>query len=122
MTYLWLALGGGAGTAARYAVSGWVDSRLGAGPLGIFVVNVLGSFLIGFLAALSEERFLVPLEVRRFLAIGVLGGFTTFSTLSYETLKLVQTGSLLSAAANGLGSLAAGLLAAYVGFALGRAV
>jgi CrcB protein len=64
----------------------------------------------------------VPVEVRRFLAIGVLGGFTTFSTLSYETLKLMQTGSFLAAAGNGLGSLAAGLVAAYFGFVLGRVV
>jgi CrcB protein len=107
---------------ARYALSGWVDGRFGAGPLGIFVVNVLGSFLIGVLAGVSEERFLVPVEVRRFLAVGVLGGFTTFSTLSLETLKLMQLGSYLGAAANGLGSVAAGLLAAYLGYALGRVI
>lgn len=122
MSYLWLALGGGLGTVGRYALAGWVDGRFGAGPLGIFAVNVLGSFLIGFLGTVAEERFFIPVEVRRFLAIGVLGGFTTFSTLSYETMKLVQTGSFASAAANGLGSLAAGLVAAYVGIVLGRLV
>jgi fluoride exporter len=122
VTYLWLALGGGLGTAGRYALAGWVDGRLGPGPLGIFVVNILGSFLIGFLGALAEERFFLPLEVRRFLAIGVLGGFTTFSTLSYETLKLVQVGSFVTAAGNSVGSIVVGLAAAYLGFVLGRLI
>lgn len=81
MTYLWLALGGALGTLGRYAVSGWVYDRLGPGPLGIFVVNVSGAFLIGLFLELADGRALISPGLRQFVALGVLGGYTTFSTL-----------------------------------------
>lgn len=122
VSYLWLALGGALGTVTRYSVAGWVDDRFGPSAWGIFAVNVTGSFLLGFLAMLAEERFMLPADVRRFALVGFLGGYTTFSTLAYETMRMAQLGSFGSALANGLGSLAAGLVAAYVGMILGRLV
>lgn len=120
MAYLWLGLGGALGTIARYSASGWVDGRFGAGAWGIFFVNITGSFLLGLFATLAEERFVVPVDVRRFLAVGFFGGYTTFSTLSFETMKMAQVGSFGAAATNGLGSLIVGLAAAYLGMVLGR--
>lgn len=120
MTYLWLALGGALGTLGRYAVSGWVYDRFGPGPLGVFVVNVTGAFLIGLFLELADGRALLSPGLRQFLALGVLGGYTTFSTLSYETMKLLETGDVAAAALNGLGSLAAGLAAVYAGTVAGR--
>jgi CrcB protein len=120
VTLLWLAAGGALGTLGRYAVSGWIDGRFGPGPLGIFVVNVTGAFLIGFFGTLAEDRFPIPPDLRHLVAVGVLGGYTTFSTLSYETMKLIETGDLAPAALNGLGSLLAGIVAVYLGMSAAR--
>jgi CrcB protein len=120
VTWLWLALGGALGTLGRYAVSGWVVDRFGPSPVGIFVVNVTGAFFIGLFVTLADGRLLVPPHVRQFIAIGVLGGYTTFSALSYETMQLMETGDFGAAALNALGTLAAGLAAVYVGTVVGR--
>ncbi|GAB4252555.1 MAG: fluoride efflux transporter CrcB [Thermoleophilia bacterium] len=120
MAYLWLAAGGALGAVGRYSLAGWVDDRFGAGIWGIFVVNVTGSFLLGLFATVAEERFLIPVELRRFVAVGFLGGYTTFSTLTFETMKMAQLGSFGWAFVNGAGSLAAGLAAAYLGMVVGR--
>jgi fluoride exporter len=116
----WIALGGALGSVGRYGLSWWVAQRLGPGPLGIFIVNITGAFLIGFFIAATESRFTLSLEARRFVAIGVLGGYTTFSTLMYETLVLIENGDLPRAAAHSLGSIAVGLVAVYLGMVLGR--
>lgn len=121
-TYLWLALGGALGTLARYALSGAIASRYGPGPLGIFIVNISGAFLIGLFLVLAQDRFLVSPDIRRFVATGIMGGYTTFSTLSYETMRLVEDRDYLMATANGVGSLLAGLLAVWLGMTLARIV
>jgi CrcB protein len=121
-TYLGIALAGGLGAAARYAVDGVVGRRASGFPWGTFVVNVSGSFVLGLLFVLFVERFQVSPWLRSTLTIGFLGGYTTFSTLSLETYRLIEDGSHSLAAANALGSLAAGLLAVYLGIVLGRAV
>jgi fluoride exporter len=118
--YLWLGVGGAIGTVARYALSGWIDARFGANPLGIFVVNITGAFLIGLVMAVTEDRFLIPAQARQFITIGLFGGFTTFSTLTYETMRLLETGSFATAMLNIVGSLMAGLVAVYAGMSLGR--
>lgn len=122
MAYMWVALGGAIGAVSRYALSGWINAWFGPGTLAIFVINVSGSFLIGVFMTVAEDRILISPDIRRFVAIGVLGGYTTFSTWMYESMQLVETGDYLRATANGLGSLIAGLVAVYVGMVVGRLV
>ncbi len=114
-------LGGGLGAALRYWLSGSIYRLVPPTfPYGTLAVNVLGCFGIGFLMALIEERFVVQPQLRVFLTIGVLGGFTTFSTFSYETVALLREGSLVGGALNAVLSLAGCLLATMVGNVLGR--
>jgi len=116
-------IAGAIGTMARYGLDGLISRRFpGAFPLGTFAINVTGSFLLGFVFTALTERFMVGPGTRSALTIGVLGAYTTFSTLSLETVRLIEDGAYLIAAANALGSLAAGLLAVYVGIVAGRAV
>jgi CrcB protein len=122
VTLLWLALGGAIGTVARYAVTVSVNQRAGIGPWGTFAANISGSLLIGFLAVLFNDRIEVAPDVRRFLIIGVLGGYTTFSTLAYDTARFIETGELERALLNAGGSLVVGVLAVFLGMALGRAL
>jgi fluoride exporter len=94
-------VGGGIGAAVRYWLSGSVYRFVGPDfPYGTLLVNVIGCFLIGFLMACFEERFTVQPTLRVFLTIGILGGFTTFSTFSYETLMLLESGNYLRGTAN----------------------
>ena len=118
-----VALGGALGAAARYTFGGWVAGRTGDGfPWGTMVVNVSGAFLIGLVLALSLDRAMIGADWRLFLTTGILGGYTTFSTLSFETVALMEKGSWALATANMLGSAAAGVIAVVVGLALGRAL
>ncbi|HSQ21518.1 MAG TPA: fluoride efflux transporter CrcB [Coriobacteriia bacterium] len=113
------ALGGG----ARYVLGGWMVERWGASfPWHTLVINVGGAFLLGLLMALSAERGLMTPQVRLFLGVGLLGGFTTFSTLSYESIALVERGLIVQGAANMLGSAALGLVAVVAGLLVGRAI
>ena len=113
------ALGGG----ARYVLGGWMVERLGASfPWHTLVINVGGAFLLGLLMALSAERGLMTPQMRLFLGVGLLGGFTTFSTLSYESIALVERGLIVQGAANMLGSAALGLVAVVAGLLVGRAI
>ncbi len=118
--YLWIALGGALGSMARFASTEWVQARWPTGfPWGTLFVNVLGSLVIGILAALSETgRWQLPLVARQFLMIGVLGGYTTFSSFSLQTLMLMRNGEMVSAGINALASVSLCVLAAWCGFAL----
>lgn len=116
-------VGGGVGSVLRYAMSGWVYALMGTDfPYGTFAVNVIGSFVIGLFLTISEDRFLVSMDMRALIAIGVLGGFTTFSTFTYETLELFRSGSYFTAAANIVGSIIVALVAAWVGHMVGKLV
>jgi len=118
-----VALGGALGASARFVVGGWLTDRWGAGfPWHTFAINVGGAFLLGLLMSLSLERGAVGPSWRLFLGTGILGGFTTFSTLSYESLALMAEGSMARGLANMFGSGAAGLVAAWLGFVAGRIV
>ncbi|MGE0114771.1 MAG: fluoride efflux transporter CrcB [Steroidobacteraceae bacterium] len=119
-TYLWIAFGGALGSMARFASAEWMQARWSAAfPWGTLFVNVLGCLAIGMLAALSESgRWHLSLIARQFLMIGVLGGFTTFSSFSLQTLMLMRSGALLSAGLNVLASVALCLFAAWCGFTL----
>jgi fluoride exporter len=120
MTYFWVALGGALGSVARYASSTAFARWLGAGfPYGTLFVNVAGSFAIGLLAALvaGDGRPLLGTDARAFVLVGVLGGFTTFSSFSLETLELARSGALGAAVANVALSFGLCLLGAWLGFA-----
>jgi CrcB protein len=121
LTYLWIALGGALGSAARFFCAEWIVTRWpGAFPLGTLFVNVLGSAIIGMAAALgeSDSRVQLPLLIRQFIMIGVLGGYTTFSSFSLQTVMLIRNGAWLLAAVNAAASVFLCVLAAWAGFAV----
>jgi CrcB protein len=125
MTYVWVALGGAMGSVARFACSTAAARWLGAAfPWGTLFVNVTGSFAIGLLAALvaADGRPLLGGDARAFVLVGVLGGFTTFSSFSLETLALARTGALGAAAFNVALSVAMCLAGAWLGFAAAGAL
>ena len=122
VSILLVGTGGFIGSAARYAASGAVH-RLIPGfsfPWGTVFVNVLGCFLIGLVATLVQSRQLLTPETRLLVMIGVLGGFTTFSTFGYETFALLRDGEPLRAFANVAIQLIVGLGAVWLGFSLAR--
>jgi CrcB protein len=123
VTYALIAIFGAAGAVSRYALDGWVsDLTHGQFPWGTFVVNLVGAFPLGIVVALTTERLILSSDWRVALGIGFLGSFTTFSTYTYETVKLAEDGVIGLALMNSIGMLALGLLAAVLGLALGRTV
>ena len=123
MIWVLVALGGGVGSVLRYGVGRLSVHYLGPTSVwGTFLVNVTGSFALGFFIALALERVAIPAQVRALIAVGFLGGYTTFSTLSLESIQLLESGETLRAVGSLLGNLVLGLLAAYLGLLLGRAV
>lgn len=120
---LLIGLGGAVGTIARYQLDGWVQRKLGAAfPYGTLAVNVLGSFLIAGIMYVGLRTEVLPPTVRIALTTGVIGGFTTYSTFNYETLRFLQGGAwgagLLNLIVTVLGCLIAGLL----GWTAGRMI
>jgi CrcB protein len=123
MAYLWIALGSALGGVGRYWLSGVVAARWGeAFPLGTLAVNVSGSFAIGVLAAWMEPegRFWIGPAARQFLMLGVLGGYTTFSSFSLQTMNLARDGEWLYAGANACLSFVLCLTAVWLGYLLGQ--
>ena len=121
--YLFVFLGGGIGASARYWLSGAVYRFLPTDfPYGNLVVNTAGCLLIGVLVSSMEERFLVQPGVRVFLAIGILGGFTTFSSFTYETLALFRDGESLRASVNIFSTVIGCLGATWMGMQLGKLI
>jgi CrcB protein len=117
--YLWVGLGSALGGMARYLVSGVVAQAIGETfPFGTLVVNVAGSFVIGVFVALTgpDGRLLLDPHIRQFVAVGLCGGFTTFSSFSLQTLALVQDGEWALAALNVLASVVTCLLAVWAGW------
>ncbi|MCC7205434.1 MAG: fluoride efflux transporter CrcB [Phycisphaeraceae bacterium] len=109
-------VGGGLGSMLRYLIGGWTQHLAGITfPLGTLTVNVIGCITIGFLATLFTGPYLVREEVRLALLIGVLGGFTTFSSFSWETLALAQGGQWTLAGLNVLLSNGLGLVGVWAG-------
>ena len=114
-------VGGGVGATLRYWIGGAVYRVMGSDfPYGTLLVNVLGCLIIGLLMPVFNERFLVQPKLRLFLTIGMLGGFTTFSTFSFETISLLREGSYLDGGANILSSLLICLGATWMGIVLGK--
>ena len=112
--------GGFLGALARYGLSGLVQRHvaLSAFPFGTLAVNLLGCFAIGLLAGLADSRQLWGPEFRLFALIGVLGGFTTFSTLGYETFAMLRDAELLRAAANVGMHIIGGLTLVWLGYSI----
>ncbi|MBI5473459.1 MAG: fluoride efflux transporter CrcB [Ignavibacteriae bacterium] len=121
MKYLIVFVGGGFGAACRYWMQGVVYALFGSGfPYGTLSVNVIGSLLIGLLMSVFEVRFVVQPMLRVFLTIGVLGGFTTFSSFSYETMALLRDGSYALGLLNVAGSVILCLAATWIGLTAGK--
>ena len=114
-----VAAGGAVGSALRYLLAKWIGQPDGL-PIGIFAVNVVGALLLGLLATLFLERVEFSPNLRLALTVGLLGGFTTFSTLSVDSLQLLNDGRWGWALANLAVSAIAGLGAAWLGQQLGR--
>jgi CrcB protein len=118
-----IAAGGAVGSVLRYWMSAWVHSFAGRGfPYGTLAVNVLGCLLMGFLFALFVERLSSDSAVRAGILIGVLGGFTTFSSFSIETFNLLEDGLWLKAGINAGASLVLCLAATWIGVITARAL
>ena len=121
MRYLVIGLGGFLGANARYLLGTWIMVRYGTGfPYGTLVINVTGSFIIGFFLVLISERLALHPNWQFFFAVGFLGAYTTFSTFSFESITLLQEGAWGLGLANMVGSVVLGLLAALAGMAVAR--
>ena len=119
--YLLIALGAALGANARYLVGVWAGNRLGADfPYGTLIVNIIGSFVLGFLLILGTGRLQLSPEARLLLAVGFLGSFTTFSSYAVESLNLWREASLWRSLLNVVGNNLLGLLAVILGAALAR--
>lgn len=117
-----IAIAGAAGALARYELDGFISQRATAFPWGTFAINISGALLLGFVFSLLTERVTLDPSIRSAITIGFLGSYTTFSTLSLETFRLIEDGAVGLAAANAIGSLGAGILAVYVGVVLARVI
>jgi CrcB protein len=116
-----IAAGGAIGTLLRWQIGSWVEGANGGiFPRGTLLVNVSGAFIAGLLATLLLERFELPVELRTAILVGVLGGYTTFSAFSVDTLNLTNEGEWAVAALNVAASVAAAMVAVWVGQAVAR--
>ena len=121
MRYLLVLIGGGAGALARYVGATAIMTRFGGRfPLGTLVINVTGSFLIGFLMTILTERYRLDPAWRLFLVVGFLGGYTTFSSFEWETFTAVRDGALWTGLLNVVTSIMLGYVAVWLGCVLAR--
>jgi len=119
LVLLVVAVGGGVGAALRFVLDGVVKARVTRFPLGTLLINVSGSLVLGFVTGLGEAGTLAAPMVA-VLGTGMMGGYTTFSTASVETVQLLRSGKTRLAVLNGLGMLVVSVGAAALGLQLGR--
>jgi len=123
MKILWIGAGAFLGAILRFLLQTWATDRWGPDfPYGTLIINVSGSLVLGFFITLVTQKVAVSLEWRAFVTVGLLGGFTTFSSFTIETLNLVQMGRWLPAAFYLTGNVFLGLLGAFLGIVLARAL
>lgn len=123
MNIVYVALGGALGSVARYLLSAAVHRYAAAHfPYGTFTVNIVGCAVFGLIIGFAEHRIDFTPAVRAFFLIGVLGGFTTFSAFTFDTLELLRTAAFLRAAINVLGQIALGLAALWLGYILSKSL
>ena len=122
MRILIVGLGAGLGGVGRYLLQGWILERTGPSILALFVINLSGAFALGLVTTLAVERNLISPDIRLLLTTGFLGGYTTFSSWMLESFQLLETGNILRASVNIIGSAAVGLVAVYLGIVAGRIV
>ena len=121
MKIVYLGIFGGLGCVSRYLVSGWIYTLGGRWlPYGTLAVNVIGSLLLGLIMEGSLRSTLLSAELRFAVTVGFIGGFTTFSTFSYETMRLMEEGSFVAAGANILLNVIVCIVAVLVGVYLAR--
>jgi len=122
-TIIGVGLAGAMGALSRYGLEGMVSGRFqGSFPSGTFVVNVTGSFVLGFIFVVLTERVTASADLRTSLTVGFVGAYTTFSTFSFETVRLIEDGAWSTAALNVAATVVFGLIALWCGLTLGRAV
>ena len=121
--FVWICLGGAVGTGLRYLTGGVAARWLGADfPYGTLIVNVVGSFLIGLIQQVGTTSLLIPETTRLFLTVGIMGGLTTYSSFSYETLRLAQIGAWGQAWVNVLVTTVLCVGVCFLGIAVGRLI
>jgi fluoride exporter len=121
--FIYICLGGAIGTGLRYLTSGVAARWLGSDfPYGTLIVNVVGSFLIGLIQQVGTASLLIPEPTRLFLTVGIMGGLTTYSSFSYETVRLVEIGAWGQAWVNVLVTTALCLGVCLLGIAVGRLI
>jgi fluoride exporter len=120
--FLWVALGGALGSCGRYGVSVLLNSKTAGFPYGTFTVNLLGSLILGILLAASFWDGDKNLGFKLFLTTGLMGGFTTYSTFSYETMDLLRQGHVGTGVSYLCATLFICLFASMAGFWLGRQI
>lgn len=114
-----VAVGGAIGSVSRYVLSTLVLRASGSMfPVGTFAVNLVGCVVFGAIVGAAGQRFVLTPDARAFLLVGVLGGFTTFSSYAFESFALMQDGQLLAAAVNIVGQVLAGLLGLWVAYVI----
>jgi fluoride exporter len=114
-TLLLVGVGGFIGSILRYTLSGWIQNNFVNFPIGTLVVNVSGSFLLGLIMYLSEYQGFFGEETRIFLTIGLIGGYTTLSTFSYESFRLLDDSKITLMAINLMATILFSMLAVYLG-------
>ena len=123
LKYLMVGLGGCLGSVLRFWLGSYIGARLGSRfPYGTFVINVTGSFLVGTVLTILAEKTQWSPNWRYLIPIGFIGGYTTFSTFEYETLRLLEDGQMVTAMLNVLGSVVVGFAGVWAGVIAGRSI
>ena len=121
MEIISVAVGGALGAVCRYLLGNFISRASGSAlPWGTFAINIIGCFCMGLLMTLIVERGLLPAAWRLFLCVGLLGGFTTFSSFAFEAAGLIRDGAWLAACGHLIGQNAGGILLLFAGLALGQ--